>query len=257
MPSTPTPTPDPADDRLSPAAAVAVHIYTSLGSVLALAMIVAAIEGRLETALWLFLVAMVIDGTDGLLARRLRVKEATPWFDGALLDNIVDYLTYCFAPVVVLWAGGFLPTGTAGWVVACLPLLASSYQFCRSDAKTEDHFFLGFPSYWNVVAFYVVVLGLGPAATAALIVVLSVLVFVPVRYVYPSQTTTLWHTNMAATAGWFVAYAVIVAQLPDPSPVVVALSLLYVAFYVTESLVLTLRAHRSPTVTRYEAAPSA
>ena len=227
--------------RPSTAAAVAVHVYTSLGSVLAFLMIVSAVEGRVEVALWLFLAAMVVDGTDGLLARRLRVKEATPWFDGALLDNIVDYLTYCFAPVVLLWAGGYLPEGWTGWVVACLPLLASSYQFCRSDAKTEDHFFLGFPSYWNVLAFYVVVLELGPGVTAALVVVFALLVFVPVRYVYPSQTATLWRTNMAATAAWFVAYAVIVAQLPDPDPVVLALSLAYLAFYAVESLVLTLR----------------
>jgi phosphatidylcholine synthase len=232
--------------RPSVAAAVAVHVYTSLGSVLAFLMIVAAMDDETTTALWLFLAAMVIDGTDGLLARRLRVKEATPWFDGALLDNIVDYLTYCFAPMVLLWATGYLPDGPFGWVVACLPLLASSYQFCRSDAKTDvgDHFFVGFPSYWNVVAFYVIVLELGTGATAALIIIFSVLVFVPVKYIYPSRTVTLWHTNMAATAGWFIAYAVIVAQLPNPNPIAVALSLAYVAFYAAESLVLTVRFHR-------------
>ncbi len=93
-----------------------------------------------------------------MLARRFRVKETIPWFDGALLDNIVDYLTYVFAPVVLLWTTDYLPDGALGWVVAALPLLASSYQFCRVDAKTDDHFFLGFPSYWNVVAFYAIVL---------------------------------------------------------------------------------------------------
>ena len=154
--------------RAAVAAAVAVHVYTAAGAVLAFLMVVTAVDGQVTAALWLFLVAMVIDGTDGLLARRLRVKEVTPGFDGALLDNIVDYLTYCFAPVVLLWAGGFLPDGWIGWVVACLPLLASTYQFCRADAKTDDHFFLGFPSYWNVVAFYIVVLGLGAGAAAAL-----------------------------------------------------------------------------------------
>ncbi|MFN8190581.1 MAG: CDP-alcohol phosphatidyltransferase family protein [Nocardioidaceae bacterium] len=230
--------------RLSTVGAVAVHTYTATGAVLGFAMVAAAVDGHVRAALWLFLAAMVVDGTDGLLARRLRVKEVTPWFDGALLDNIVDYLTYVFAPTVLLWEAGYLPSGWAGWVAAGLPLLASSYQFCRSDAKTDDHFFMGFPSYWNVLAFYVVVLGLGQSTTAVLLVVFSVLVFVPVKYVYPSRTETLWYANMASTAAWFVTYAIIVAQMPDPHPVVLGLSLAYVAFYTAESLALTLRRHR-------------
>lgn len=238
-----------ADEAVAPSlsrvAAIAVHVYTSLGSVLAFLMIVAAMDGNTTAALWLFLVAMVIDGTDGMLARRLRVKELIPGFDGALLDNIVDYLTYCFAPVVLLWADHRLPAGGLGWAMACLPLLASSYQFCRSDAKTDDNFFLGFPSYWNVLAFYVVVLQVPPTATSVLIVIFSVLVFVPVKYVYPSRTETLWYTNMTLASLWLVTYAVIVAQLPDPHPVVIALSLAYVAFYLVESLTLTLRRHRN------------
>ncbi|MEZ5193067.1 MAG: CDP-alcohol phosphatidyltransferase family protein [Nocardioides sp.] len=237
----PAPFERPPFTRAAVAGAAAVHVYTSLGSVLALLMVVAAIRGDTTAVLWLFLAAMVIDGTDGLLARRLRVTEATPWFDGSLLDNIVDYLTYCFAPVVFLWTAGYFPDGWPGLVLASLPVLASSYQFCRSDAKTEDHFFLGFPSYWNVVAFYVVVLGLGAAATVGLVVVFAILVFVPVRYVYPSRTETWWFANMAATAAWFLAYAVIVAQLPDPNLVIVALSMAYVVYYVAESLVLTWR----------------
>ena len=73
-------------------------------------------------------------------------------------------------------------------MIAAIPLLASGYQFCRTDAKTDDHYFLGFPSYWNVVAFYVVVLDLTPAITAVILLGCSVLVFVPIKYVYPSRT---------------------------------------------------------------------
>ena len=119
--------------------------------------------------LWLFLAAIFVDGTDGLLARQFRVKEVMPGFDGALLDNIVDYMTYTLAPMVLLWANGFLPDGVWGGVVAAVPVLASCYQFCRSDAKTDDHFFLGFPSYWNIVAFYAVVGGFGIAVATVVI----------------------------------------------------------------------------------------
>ena len=126
-------------------AGYAVHLYTASGSVLGLLIVVAAVEGHATTALWLGLATLFIDGTDGMLARHSRVKETIPWFDGALLDNIVDYLTYVFAPVVLLWTTHRLPAGVWGWVLAALPLLASSYQFCRVDAKTDDHFFLGLP----------------------------------------------------------------------------------------------------------------
>ena len=89
-----------------------VHAYTASGLVLALLIVIAAIDGDAVRCLWLGLAALVIDGTDGMLARRLRVKETIPWFDGAMLDNIVDYLTYAFAPIVLLWSGG-LPADTA------------------------------------------------------------------------------------------------------------------------------------------------
>jgi phosphatidylcholine synthase len=226
-------------------AGAAVHLYTASGSVLALLIVLAAFDGNAVTALWLGLVALVVDGTDGMLARRMRVKETIPWFDGARLDDIVDYLTYAFAPVVLLWTTGSLPSGAVGWIVAALPLLASSYQFCRVDAKTDDHTFLGFPSYWNVVAFYAVVLELGPGTIAAVLVVCSVLVFVPVRYLYPSRTHVLQGLSLALTAVWLGTYALLLVQFPDPHPVVVALSLAYLAYYVAVSLWLTARAaHR-------------
>ena len=226
---------------ISRAAAWAVHVYTAFGVVLGFWMITAAFEGDTRKVLWLFFAAMFIDATDGLLARRLRVKELAPGFDGALLDNIVDYITYVLAPIVLLWSTDRLPGGTWGEVVAAVPLLASTYQFCRSDAKTDDHFFLGFPSYWNIVAFYIVVMELDVTVTTWLILILAVLVFVPVKYVYPSRTEALWTTNMTMAALWLIAYAVLTAQLPDPAGWLVWLSLAYVAFYTAESLWLTFR----------------
>lgn len=217
-------------------AGAAVHLYTASGTVIGLLIVLAAIEGETVAALWLFFVALFIDGTDGMLARRFRVTETIPWFDGALLDNIVDYLTYVFAPVVLLWTTDSLPQGVLGWVVAALPLLASSYQFCRVDAKlvagTEDeHFFLGFPCYWNVIAFYAVVLDASPTVVAVGLVVFSVLVFVPVRYLYPSRMTTLRTTTLVLSAVWAVSYVVLLLQFPDPHPAVVAVSLGYLVYY--------------------------
>lgn len=237
-------------------AAWAVHTYTAVGSVLALLMVHFAYQGRVQTVLWLFLVAMVIDGTDGFLARCVGVKQVVPGIDGELLDNIVDYLTYAFAPMVLLWSSGYLPSGWVGGACAAAPLMASCYQFCRVDAKTDDHLFTGFPSYWNIAAFYVVVFGLGPAATATMLLVLAVLVFVPIRYVYPSRTVPLWTLNMTLATVWLVSYAVITAQLPDPSGWIVWLSLAYVVYYIAVSLWLTARSARSDRQARSAAVPS-
>jgi phosphatidylcholine synthase len=222
-------------------AGAAVHLYTASGSVLGLLIVLAAFDGQVETALWLGLATLFIDGTDGMLARHFRVKETIPWFDGALLDNIVDYLTYVFAPIVLLWTTGYLPDGAVGWVVAALPLLASCYQFCRVDAKTADHFFLGFPSYWNVLAFYVIVLDMSEVLAAATLVVFAVLVFVPIRYLYPSRMRALQGLTLTLTLIWLVTYAVLVVQLPDPNPWVVAVSLGYMAYYWGLSIWMTAR----------------
>jgi phosphatidylcholine synthase len=226
---------------------MAVHLYTASGTVLAFLMVIAAFDGNAIRALWISLAALIIDGTDGMLARRLRVKETIPSFDGARLDDIVDYITYVFAPVVLLWTGGYLPDGVVGGTLAALPLLASSYQFCRVDAKTDDHFFLGFPSYWNVVAFYVIVAGLGSVTTGIILAVCSALVFVPIKYIYPSRTRIFRRANLLLNAAWLVAYAVLLVQMPDPSFVIVWLSLLYIAYYIGGSVYLTLtgKARRS------------
>jgi phosphatidylcholine synthase len=228
--------PDPPSFRLR---AVAVHLYTASGAVLALLILVAAFQGEAVKALWLMLASLLIDSTNGLLARRFRVSEALPFFDGAMLDNIVDYMTYVFAPMILLWSGGYLPSGNIGVVLAALPLLASSYQFCRVDAKTDDHFFLGFPSYFNVLAFYAIVFEPAPGLLAVVLVVCSLLVFVPVRYVYPTRTVAFRKLSLTLTALWLVSYAVILLEMPDPDPLILGFSILYLVYYFSLSLYLS------------------
>ena len=235
----------PRGGAFSVAAAWLVHVYTATGTVFAMLTVIAVLEGETVRALWLGLAAMVVDGTDGMLARHLEVKRWVPWFDGALLDNIVDYLTYAFTPMVLLWSTGYLGDGTSATVLAVMPLLASAYQFCRVDAKTEDHLFLGFPSYWNVVAFYVIVLDMEPTAVAVLLTICAALVFIPVGYVYPSRTDTLRGLTLVLTTLWLVSYAVLLSQLPDPSVLWLTISLVYVVYYVALSLHLTARRLRA------------
>ena len=224
-----------------------VHLYTASGAVLAMLVVLAAIRGDTVQALWILLAALVVDGTDGMLARRLQVARTVPRLDGARLDDIVDYLTYAFAPVILLLISGHLPDGSWGMIVAALVLVSSGIQFCRTDAKTEDHYFLGFPSYWNVVAFYALVLDLSPVVVSVILVTCVVLVFVPVKFIYPSRTPTQRGLNLALAGLWLLLYAVILAGMPDPSLIACALSLAYLAYYVGASVWQTLRhPHRPP-----------
>src|SRR5690348_2373517 len=139
-------------------AAWLVHFYTASGVVLAFLATRAVIAEDYRAAMFWLYVQVVVDATDGMLARRAQVLQRLPWFNGAKLDDIIDYLTYVFIPALIVWRAGLVPERWMLIVVSAM-LLSSAYGFNRTDAKTSDHFFTGFPSYWNVVAFYLLVAG--------------------------------------------------------------------------------------------------
>src|SRR5205807_4358440 len=130
--------------------------------------------------------------------RAVRVKEVLPNFSGTHLDDLVDFLTYTCLPLLLLWRAEVLPPQLAWcWLV---PLLASAYGFCQVSAKTGDGYFLGFPSLWNVVAFYLYVLQPPTWLALASLFTLAFLTFVPSRYLYPTQRGRLnYLTNVLAT----------------------------------------------------------
>lgn len=211
------------------------HLVTATGALWGFLALLAISQGRFVSAfLWLFL-AVVIDAFDGLLARRMRVKHVLPEFDGALLDNIIDYQNYVVVPAFLLHAAGLLPASLS-LLGAGLILLSSAYQFCQSDAKTEDHYFKGFPSYWNVVAFYIFVLASPAWLNFIAIVVLAVMVFVPIKYIYPSRTERNRRLNMVLASLAGIANIVILLQYPNYASWLLWLSLAYALYYAGASL---------------------
>ena len=217
-----------------------VHLYTALGVVVAFVTVLRIEHADFKNALFLMALAVVIDASDGTLARAARVKELISTFDGELLDNIVDYFNYVIVPCLFLVGANLLPAPDSLWLAA-IPLLASAYGFCQKNAKTADHFFLGFPSYWNIVVFYLYVLGTPLWVNAFLIIALSILVLAPIRYVYPSRSPLFRvQTNvLGALWGGIVLYTIF--QLPNPSRVFVFASLLFPAYYTALSLWLEYR----------------
>jgi phosphatidylcholine synthase len=156
---------------------------------------------------WLGL-AIVIDGVDGTLARRARVRERLPRFSGDRLDLVVDYVTYVFVPALALLQAGFL-SGWWGVPLASLILLSSLFHFCDAASKAGDHSFVGFPAVWNLVAFYVFAFGLPHAATAALVLACVALTFVPLKWAHPLRTVRLRPVTIAAVAVWGLAAAAV------------------------------------------------
>ena len=228
-----------------PAFAWAVHAYTASGALAAFLGTLAVFEGRYRTAFLWMVVATFVDASDGVLARLARVKETLPEFDGARLDDIVYYLTFVFLPILLLFHAGTLPERW-GIVVAAGVLLSSAYGFASLDAKTDDYFFTGFPSYWNIVAVYLYAARMPPVVNGLILLALTVLVFVRIGYVYPSRTPVLRGLTVVLGAIWGLMVIAIIALLPDAPRWLIVLSLFYPIYYTALSLVLHAGRARRP-----------
>jgi phosphatidylcholine synthase len=220
-----------------------VHLLTASGAVMAWLALQAVVAADLRRAFYWLAAAMVVDAVDGLAARAVRVKERLPHVDGSRLDDLVDFVTFVFVPAWMVTAPGVVPPGWAPFVAAAI-LLSSAYGFSRTNAKTADHYFTGFPSYWNVVLLYLVAWRVPPSAGAALLLGLAVMVFVPIAYVYPSRTTVLQPLTLALGAVWGVVCLALIAQLPAPATPLLWLSLVFPAYYTILSIALTWRRAR-------------
>ena len=229
--------------RLHRALAWGVHLYTGLGLVIAAWVAVLIYHGTpeaLRIAFLLLLLAVFIDASDGALARAVRISETLPSVDGRRLDDIIDFLTYTSLPLLLIWRTGVLPTSLSPWLL--LPLLASAYGFSQVDAKTADGYFKGFPSYWNVVAFYLHFLRPPVWASLTVLIVLSLLTFVPSRYLYPSRPGLLNRLAIVFGVAWAVALLVVLAGAPENPRVWLLGSLAFPIYYMLASWYVSIRA---------------
>ena len=205
-----------------------VHLFTASGAVFGLLAILAIERRDFHPAALYMLAALAIDSVDGMAARAVRVSEVLPTIDGRRLDDIVDYFNYVVVPALFLLALGALPH----WGF-CVPiLLSSAYGFSQLDAKTDDAFFLGWPSYWNVVAIHAWLLHASMEITTAVVLAFAVLVFVPLKYVYPSRVPVLWRTTNVGGA-LFILLTALAAAAPERAREarLVEISLVYPAYY--------------------------
>ena len=241
--------PDATAPPIAVVAAWGVHLFTGMGLVVAALMAVLLVRGGAEAfrgVFFLMVIGTLIDAIDGTFARMAHVKTVLPNFDGRKLDDITDFLTYTFLPLALIWRAGLLPLGTELWLL--LPLLASAYGFCQVEAKTEDGYFLGFPSLWNVVALYLYYLQLPGPIALGIVIVLALLTFVPSRYLYPTQPGRFNAFSNILGAIWTVMIVIVVWRDPagstgldDRTRWLVGISLFHPAFYMIASWAITLR----------------
>ncbi len=200
--------------RKAQAQAWAVHTFTASGIVLGFLALLAILEGdKVAVFMWLGL-ALFVDGIDGTLARRARVTEVTPQFDGATLDNVIDYFTYVAVPAMMIYWFGFVPAGWATATAAAV-MLVSLYTFANAGVKTSDYYFSGFPAVWNVVVLAFHILQTGPWTNLVVIGICLVMTFVPLKYVHPFRVRSMRAVTIPMTVLW--AATTLRLVLVDPS----------------------------------------
>lgn len=181
--------------------AYSVHLLTATGAVWAMLAMLAAVSGDWDLMFLWLVVAFVVDGVDGPLARRYGVKTRAPLIDGVLLDLIIDYLTYVFIPAYALFASGLLP-GWTGWVAIIVITFASALYFADTRMKTKDNSFAGFPACWNMVALVIFALKPDFWVTLGLVVVLSITMFTRFKFVHPVRTARWRLLTLPMALGW-------------------------------------------------------
>lgn len=221
-----------------------VHAFTASGAFVGILALSAIHQQNYLSALWLMCMAILIDAVDGMFARMIDIKVAVPSVDGALLDNIVDFFNYTIVPAFFLLVSNLIHEE---WRYVCVAVivLSSAYQFTQVDAKTSDHFFKGFPSYWNIAVFYLFFWQMSELVNLIILLVLAALSFVPIKYVYPSRMDYLAESNLPrlamlfATLCWGATTIYLLWLYPESNPILVSISMGYMILYVVISLYRT------------------
>lgn len=224
-----------ADRVRTPAVAWGIHLFTGTGIVFGLLGLLGVLDGSPRAALLWLMVAQVVDGLDGPMARACSVKLLVPKVDGNTMDLVIDYVTCVLAPAVFLHQFHLLPAGLS-LTGTGLILVASLFTFSRTDLMTEDHYFNGFPAMWNLAVNVMWVLGTSQAVNLAVVVVLVVLTFAPVQFPHPIRVRGSRSLTLPITVLWLgtMAYFTAIEETPRWGEVVQILCVAWYAWLVIE-----------------------
>src|SRR4051812_12135149 len=214
-------------------AAFGVHIFTALGAGFALIAMLEAVREHWANMFGWLGVALIVDGIDGPIARKLDVVRLQPNWSGEVLDLVVDFVTYVFVPAYAITASGLL-LPVAAPLLGIGIVVSGALYFADRRMKTADNHFRGFPALWNAAAFYLFLLHLSPALSSLLVALLIVLTFVPFHVIHPLRVARLRSLTLSLIAVWAVlAVVVLIYDFHAAMPVTVALCA--IALYVVAS----------------------
>tara|TARA_B100000427_G_scaffold24012_1_gene17865 strand:+ start:430 stop:1122 length:693 start_codon:yes stop_codon:yes gene_type:complete len=203
---------------LSKAPSYLVHIFTALGVVFGFLALLATVDGKIpEAFLWLAF-ALFVDGVDGTLARAVNVKQNTPEIDGAILDNIIDYLNYVVVPVFIFYSLGMAPEPYL--LLSCIAiLLVSCFTFTNTNIKTDDFYFSGFPAIWNIVVLYFYILESSEFTNFIFVILFCILTFIPFKYVHPFRVVEFRKITLMITSIWMITTTILLFDLSFSNPI--------------------------------------
>jgi phosphatidylcholine synthase len=181
--------------------ALGVHLLTASGAVLAMFAMLAAVKGEWSLMFLWLVVALIVDGVDGPLARKYDTQKNWPTYDGVLMDLIVDYLTYVFIPAFALFQSGLLP-GWTGWLAIIVICYGSVVYFADTRMKTKDKSFAGFPACWNMVVLVLFATKPGEMVILLVVILLTVTMFTNLKFVHPTRTQRWNRVSLAVTVAW-------------------------------------------------------
>jgi phosphatidylcholine synthase len=181
--------------------ALSVHLFTATGAVFAMLAMLAAVEEKWSLMFLWLVVALIVDGIDGPLARRYQVKTNAPEFDGVLMDLIIDYLTYVFIPAYALFKSGLLP-GWTGWLAIIVITFASVVYFADTRMKTKDNSFAGFPGCWNMVVLVLFAISPNFYIILGLVILFAVGMFLNLKFIHPVRTERWRVLSLPMAIAW-------------------------------------------------------
>ncbi len=183
--------------------ALSVHLLTATGAVLSMFAMLAAVEGNWNLMFLWLVVALIVDGIDGPLARKYEVHKNWPTYDGVLMDLIIDYMTYVFIPAFALFKSGLLP-GWTGWIAIIAIVYGSVIYFADTRMKTKDKSFAGFPACWNMVVLVLFATQPSQGVILATVILLTVTMFTNLKFIHPVRTTRWYHVSLTICVLWIV-----------------------------------------------------
>ena len=220
-----------------------VHLFTASGMLFALLAVIAIFQRDPVAVAVHMLIAMIIDGIDGIFARAWDVKKWAPGIDGRKMDDIIDYVTYTVVPVIFAYQFELFTTPWV-WVLG-LALIASMYCQTNTLAKTEDGFFTGFPSYWNGAIFYIFLMQPAPLLSGLIMIILGILSFVPWKYISFNQTVQFRPLTRVLLVIWLVMIVFLLIDYPNLNQILILTSLFFPVYYLGASFYLTVQTQKT------------